>query len=128
MAFIGASPSSTFVGTPGVFTSDFLRSDTRDYITGSVFSSAGGEFYVEQSPDGVNWNPTTSGAVLNFTANNVSGGTPNAKYTISANISKGFSEQIILPFWRIRFVRDSGPGAPTSFQIHARTSNAGVKY
>jgi len=127
MAFLGANTSSNFNGTD-TFTSDYLRTDTRDYITGSVFSSEAGSFFVEQSPDGVNWNATTSGAVRNFTANNVSGGTLNAGYSITANVSRGFYEQIILPFWRIRFVRTSGTGTPTSFQIHARTSNAGVKY
>lgn len=125
MAFIGANTSSNFNGT-ATFTSDYLRSDTHDYVTGSVFSSSAGSFYLEQSPDGVNWDPTASGAVLNYSAN--VGGTANAAIAISANVSKGFSEQIILPFWRIRFVRSSGTGTPTSFQITTRTSDASVKY
>lgn len=125
MAFIGANTSSNFNGT-ATFTSDYLRTDTHDYITGSVFSSSAGSFYLEQSPDGTNWDPTASGAVLNYTAN--AGGTANAAIAISANVSKGFVEQIILPFWRIRFVRTSGTGAPTSFQITTRTSDASVKY
>jgi hypothetical protein len=126
MAFIGANTSSTFVGNPGVFTSDYLRTDTHDYITGSVFSSSAGSFYLEQSPDGINWDPTTSGAVLNYTAN--LGGTANAAIAITANVSKGFVEQIILPFWRIRFAKTSASGAPASFQITTRTSDASVKY
>lgn len=126
MAYIGANTSSTFVGTPGVFTSDYLKTDTHDHITGSVFSSSAGSFYLEQSPDGINWDPTASGAVLNYTAN--AGGTANAAIAITANVSKGFAEQVILSFWRIRFAKTSGAGAPTSFTITARTSDAGVKY
>jgi len=127
MAFIGANTSSNFNGT-STFTSDSLRSETHDYITGSVFSSSAGNFYLEQSPDGTNWDPTASGAVLNFTANNTSGGTLHAAIAVSANISKPFVEQLVLPYWRIRFVRSSGTGTPTSFQITTRTSDSGVKY
>jgi hypothetical protein len=125
MAFLGADTTSDFGGT-STFTSRWLKTETHDLITGSVFSSSAGSFYLEQSPDGTNWDPTASGAVLNYTAN--SGGTANAAIAITASVSKGFAEQVILPYWRIRFVRTSGTGTPASFQITARTSDSGVKY
>jgi hypothetical protein len=120
--FIGANTSSTFVS--GTFTSDALKSDTHDLITGCIITSAAGSFYVDQSADGVNWDPTANAAVTNYTASTNS----NAANAISANTAKGFAEQIILPYWRIRFVRTSGTGAPSTFKIHARTSDSGVKY
>jgi hypothetical protein len=129
MAFIGANTSSNFNSTD-TFTSDYLKTDTHDLITGSIISSAAGSFYVDQSPDGVNWGistagtPLASGAITNYTAST----NTNAAISIAADVAKAFSEQIILPFWRIRFVRGSGTGTPTRFNIHARTSDSGVKY
>lgn len=127
MAFLGADTSADFGGT-GTFTSRWLRTETHDLITGSVFSSSAGSFYLEQSPDGVNWDPTTSGAVLNYSANNYTGGTLHAAIAIGANKSVPFVEQVILPYWRLRFVLTSGTSTPSSFQIHARTANSSVKY
>lgn len=127
MAFLGADTSADFGGT-NTFTSRYLRTETHDLLTGSVFSNVAGSFYLEQSPDGVNWDPTTSGAVHNYSANNVSNGTLHAAISVTANKAQPFVEQVILPYWRIRFVRTTGTGTPTSFQINARTANSGVKY
>jgi hypothetical protein len=119
MAFIGASPSSTFAS--GTFTSDFLRSDTHDFVTGSIYSNEAGSLYIQQSPDGINWD------VQNYTAS----GNTNAAIAISASTNpttgKGFAEQIILPYWRVKFTATSGT-APTTLRLHARTSDSGVKY
>jgi hypothetical protein len=115
MAFIGASPSSTFAS--GVFTSDFLRSETHDFITGSIISNEAGSLYIEQSPDGTNWD------IKNYTASTNS----NAAIAITANTAKAFAEQIVLPFWRVRFATTS-TNAPTTLRLHARTSDASVKY
>jgi hypothetical protein len=115
MAFIGASPSSTFAS--GVFTSDFLRSDTHDYVTGSIYSNEAGSLYIQQSPDGINWD------IQNYTAST----NTNAAIAVSATTGKGFAEQIILPYWRVKFTATSGT-APTTLRLHARTSDPGVKY
>ena len=119
MAFIGASPSSTFTSvdysgtTKKTFVSDFLKTDTHDLITGSVSSDTGGSLYIEQSPDGVNWD------ISNFTK--------AAAYAHSTGGAVGFSEAIILPYWRVKFVCTADT-KPTTLRLHARTSDAGVKY
>jgi hypothetical protein len=115
MAFIGATPSSTFtsVSSRQTFVSDFLRTEAHDSITGSVLSNTGGDLYIEQSPDGTNWD--------------ISNYTNAAAYTHTANNSVGFSEAIILPYWRVKFVC-SGNTVPTTLRLHARTSDIGAKY
>mgnify|MGYP003349153355 CR=1 FL=1 len=120
MAFIGASPDSTFVS--GVFTSDPLRSLTHDLVTGSVFSNEAGKISIEQSPDGVNWDIKNYSYSKNsaYDANNID-------HAVSSNAGTGFVEQIILPYWRVKFTATSGT-APTTFRLHARTSDASVKY
>jgi len=134
MAYLGATQDSLGIfvdGTSGTYTSDFIRTETHDYITGSIFSSIAGTLFIEQSPDvlaATPWDPTASGAVLNYTANNVSGGTLHAAIAVSANVSKPFVEQLILPHVRIRFVRTSLTGVPATFRLHGRTSDSGVKY
>jgi hypothetical protein len=115
MAFIGASPTSNFVS--GVFTSDYLKSDTHDYITGSIYSNESGNLYIEQSPDGTNWD------IKNYTTST----NTNAAIAITNGTAKGFVEQIILPFWRVRFTTTS-TNTPTTLRLHARTSDASVKY
>jgi len=129
MAFLGADTSADFGGTD-TFTSRWLKTETHDLITGSIISNVGGSFYIDQSQDGINWGisttatPIASGAITNYSASS----NTNAAISITANVAKGFAEQIILPYWRIRFVRGSGTGTPTTFSIHARTADSGVKY
>lgn len=119
MAFIGATPSSTFVtvnysGTDKkTFTSDFLKSNTHDTVTGSVASNTGGDLYIQQSPDGVNWD--------------ISNQSNSGPYTHNADESIGFAEPLILPYWRVKFVCAANT-APTTLRLHARTSDFGVKY
>jgi len=121
MAFIGTSNVDQFDGS-GVYATDFLKTLTHDRLTGSVYSNEAGDFYIDQSPDGIHWDITNFTASINTNAAiAVTGGTGNDLEGL------GFDEKIILPFIRIRFVTTSEDD-PTVFRLHARTSDSGVKY
>lgn len=76
-----------------------------DRITGSVFADQAGTIYIEQSGDGgTNWDVSTS-------------------YALSAGASSGFSEEILLPYVRVRYV--NGATNQGAFRIFARMSAAG---
>lgn len=67
-------------------------------IVGSVYSDQAGTLYIEQSPDGVNWDVVVS---INYAA----GTTP------------GFSVEVLAPEARLRYV--NGATAQTVFRLYA---------
>jgi hypothetical protein len=99
--------SSNVVLTSGsTWSSGTLYPDLADRIVGSVFADQSGTIYIEQSPDGTNWDVQTS-------------------YTVSANDGKGFSEEIIAPYVRVRYTNDAtNQGA---FRISVRMTSAGSR-
>lgn len=125
MAFIGTTNVEDIV--EGTYASDYLNTWTHDSLTGSVICDASGDLYIEQSPDGENWD------VVNYSYNmyiaNVSGNTAaissNTPIAVTADSAWSFVEQLILPYVRVRFVTE---GSPTVFRLHARTTDSGVKY
>jgi hypothetical protein len=125
MAFLGAQLTD-FDGS-GVFTSQILPTLTHDYLTGSVYSDEAGSLYVEQSMDRENWD------VVNYSTNilfaNVDSDLTkiNSNDPITVTTHFAFNEQLILPWVRIRFETTS-ESDPTTFRLHARTSDSGVKY
>lgn len=68
-------------------------------ITGTVIADKAGTIYIEQSTDDDNWDVSTS-------------------YSISINNGKGFTEEIVADFWRVRYVNNSV--AQGSFRLFAR--------
>lgn len=70
-------------------------------ITGTVFSDRAGVVYIEQSPDGTNFDLSES-------------------YEVAANVGQGFYRPAVAEYWRVRFVVGSA-GDQTVFRIEAGT-------
>jgi hypothetical protein len=102
--FTGSAGFTPTVANP--FVSGPLTADLADSITGMVFCDVAGTLFVEQSADaGKNWDVSTS-------------------YPIVANDGSGFKEDLVGPWYQIRFV----PSADASvFRLAARTSSAGSR-
>lgn len=83
-----------------------LEAGLADRITGSVFSDQVGTIYIEQTPDGVNWDISTN-------------------YAVAVNSGIGFSQEILLPKVRVRFV--NGATNQGVFRLYARLSSAGSR-
>jgi hypothetical protein len=81
----------------GVFTSAVDDSDITGRIVGTVYSDTRGTLYIEQSPDGDNWDVVTS-------------------ISIAANIGTSFNIEKIAKYARVRFV-NSGR-AQTEFRLY----------
>ncbi len=77
-----------------------------DKVVGSVFSDQDGTIFIEQSSDNEHWDIST-------------------EYSITANDGKGFSEDLLLSFIRIRFV--NGSTNQNEFRLTSRFSSAGPR-
>lgn len=86
--------------------SDTINPGLGDYIVGSVISDQAGTIYIEQSADGTNWDISTS-------------------YDVGADDGKGFKEDALLPYARIRYV--NGGTDQGTFRLHARVTSAGSR-
>jgi len=78
--------------------------ERHDSITGAVFADKGGTLHIEQSADGVHWDVS-------------------ADYEIESKDGKGFTEELVLPYWRLRYV--NGSEAQEEFRISATTQAGG---
>lgn len=101
MAFIS---TKTLLTSGQTYTSPVVEGVRADSISGSVFADVGGTIFIEQSGDGTNWDISTS-------------------YAVPAADGKGFSESILVPFVRIRYV--NGGTNQAAFRIFARFTSAG---
>lgn len=101
MAFVGTNTPLTGAAT---WTSRVKNTDRYDRIAGTVFADQAGTLHVEQSSDGTNWDVDTS-------------------YSISASDGKGFSEELVAAFWRLRYVNGATP--QTAFRLYGRATAAG---
>lgn len=118
--FWSAYTGPCWVTSSKTFTSDSLLAMTHDKFTGSVYSTetgsgAGGKLYIDQSGDNV-WTAGT------FVSNYTKGG----DYSVTDGTPLGFSEEIILPYIRVRYVYTTTQ--PTTFKLFGRTADSGVKY
>jgi hypothetical protein len=66
-------------------------------INGSVFADQSGTLYIEQSPDGTNWDVST-------------------EYIVPTGDGRGFSEEILLPYTRVRYL--NGGTAQMVFRLY----------
>lgn len=80
----------------GVWSSVVVPSANLSSIVGSVFASHTGQLFIEQSADQQNWDVST-------------------EYDVPANDGKGFSEDVLLDFARVRYV--NGGTAQTAFRL-----------
>lgn len=86
------------------YTSPIKLADDYDSLSGTVFSDQSGTLHIEQSYDGTNFDVDTS-------------------YSITANDGKGFTEPLVAPYWRIRYVNGGTP--QTAFRLNGRTTAGG---
>ncbi len=100
--FIG---TTTPLDSGDTYESPSVVTDRVDRVTGMIFSDKVGTLYIEQSSDNTNWDVSTS-------------------YSVTASDGKGFSEEILGPFLRIRFANTSGSNQ-TAFRLAARGASAG---
>lgn len=98
--------STTPIAANATWNSGILSPDLADKIVGSVFADQAGTIYIEQSSDGSNWDIATN-------------------YAVTASTGRGFSEEILLPYLRVRFV--NGASAQSVFRISARVSSSGPR-
>lgn len=96
--------STTALAKEATWTSQTRLRERHDTVQGSVFADKKGTLYIEQSPDGSHWDVSTS-------------------YEIEANDGKGFTETLVDPYWRIRYV--NGTEAQTTFRLAASTQAGG---
>lgn len=101
MAYFG---NNTALGANGTWTSDVKITDRADNISGAVFADQAGTIYIEQSGDGTNWDISSS-------------------YPVTANNGSGFTENLLLPYVRLRYV--NGGTAQGTFRIFGRFTSAG---
>lgn len=80
----------------GSWTSDTIATGGNSFVVGSVFADQAGTIYIEQSVNGTNWDISTS-------------------YDVAANDGKGFKEDVILDYVRVRYA--NGPVAQTAFRL-----------
>jgi hypothetical protein len=89
--------TTTPLDANGTWTSSTDSSAYTRYICGSVYADQPGTLYVEQSPDGTNWDLVDS-------------------YSVSAGTGLKFSIEKVLPYARVRFV--NGATAQTVFRLY----------
>ena len=82
------------------------NSQLADRIVGTVFSDQAGTHNIEQSFDDTNFDVSTS-------------------YTITANDGSGFSEELVAPYVRLRYVNGGTP--QTVFRLYSRFSSGGPR-
>lgn len=91
----------TYTTTPltsnASWTSATFASDTFTICEGSVFTDKAGVLFIEQSSDQNNWDISSD-------------------YTIPVNDGKGFTEDLILPYTRVRYI--NGGTAQTVFRLY----------
>jgi hypothetical protein len=89
--------TTTPLAANGTWTSSTDSSVYTRFICGSVYADQPGTLYVEQSPDGTNWDISTS-------------------YSVSAGAGLSFSIEKVLPYARVRYV--NGATAQTVFRLY----------
>lgn len=99
--FIGSTTKLTANST---WTSGVHSVDRADRIAGLVFADQSGNLFIEQSSDGTNWDLSTSVA-------------------ISASTGTKYSEELVAPYVRLRFV--NGSTNQNAFRISGKTTSAG---
>ena len=89
--------TTTPLAANGTWTSSTDSSTYTRFICGSVYADQPGTLYVEQSPDGTNWDIVDS-------------------YSVSAGAGLSFRDEKVLPYARVRYV--NGATAQTVFRLY----------
>lgn len=95
----------------GVWTSLTLETGLADKIVGMVFTDQDGTIFIEQAAD--------------LAADGTSNWDISTSYPITAGDGKGFEEDILGPYARVRYV--NGGVDQTAFRLHVRMTSAGPR-
>lgn len=98
--------TKTPLAAAGVWSTGQLQAGLADRITGSVFADQTGTIYIEQSGDGTNWDISTN-------------------YPVVASTGSGFSEELVLPYVRVRYV--NGGTQQGVFRLFVRMTSQGSR-
>ena len=133
-SWASVTPLVNQIGVPGVtwvigdksITTDTIKTETHDRFTGTVFhtGSDAGTLYIQQSPDGKNWDHIPASGATGYVATvamNIQ--TP---YGTLAGYGAKFSDEVVAPYIRFQFVY--GTTLPTVFRLNGRSANSGVKF
>ena len=99
------SSTTTALNSGQTVTLGPFQTDRGQNITGTVFADQAGTLYIEQSFDGTNWDKSTS-------------------ISVSASAGQGFTEAIIAPIARVRYV--NGGTNQGTFRLYARAIQTGA--
>jgi len=99
-----ADSTTTNLGDGATYTGSQFATAGYNKITGTVYSNRSGTLYVDQSPDGTNYDIVDS---ISYTGGNTDG---------------GFSVEVVAPYARVRFTNSAG-AAQTAFRLYARLSS-----
>ena len=83
-----------------------LSGGREDNVVGIVFADQAGTLFIEQSMDNEHWDLST-------------------EFAVTASDGKGFSESVIAPYVRVRYV--NGGVAQAEFRLNARFSSSGYR-
>lgn len=83
-----------------------MEAGLADRITGVVIADQAGSIFIEQSGDQTNWDLSTT-------------------YPVVASTALKFSEEIVLPWVRVRYVNGATP--QTVFRLFSRMTSAGPR-
>lgn len=112
MAYVG---TTTPLGAGATYTSPTKLRWRQDRISGSVRTDQAGDLFVEQSHD-----PAAGDANTAATAKwDVS-----VKTTVTANTTATFRENLVAPYWRVRF-QNTAVSAQTELRLHATNESDG---
>lgn len=99
--------TETPLGATTTFVGDTMMRNTFDTVKGTIFSDTAGTLHIEQgfrdSTGTIRWDVDST-------------------YDVVANDGSGFSEELVAPLWRVRFVQ---AGTQTVFRLFATTTAAG---
>jgi hypothetical protein len=122
MSYLGSNQTLSAGAT---YTSATKRTDWYDHIRGTVNSTQDGNFYIEQS-----WDETAetspSTAIWGYSKYIAVTSAGSATSTVNTGTSsKGFTfdENVVAPFWRVRFINNGASAA--SIRVHAKLTTEG---
>lgn len=106
--------TETPLASSATFTGRTRMTNRDDRVVGTVFSDTAGTLFIEQSSDPRAGDPASAAAAA---------WDVQTEYPVVGNDGKGFSEELVAPYWRVRFTNSANP--QTVFRLHARTASAG---
>ncbi len=100
LRLVQVASTTTALGASVTFTSASFDVSSAKFIVGSVYADVDGTLYIEQSPDGTNWDVSSA-------------------FSVTGGTGIGFSVEVVAPYARVRYT--NGATAQSSFRLYAYT-------